>query len=138
MKVFRRLVWLLPNCLFLLVLLTPSLAFAQPRTMAASSHQSTSTSCPVVPAHTDIMKLSNAELAVYGFPSHAVIQGNPTLWQYFADHTPHRVCKQGGPAHYYSPSAFPHGKIPYSIGDGCNATPGSRCQSASWAGNLAI
>jgi hypothetical protein len=138
MKVFRRLVLLLPGCLLLLVLLTPSLAFAQPRTMAASFNQPTSTSCPVVPAHTDIMKLSDAELAVYGFPSHAAIQGNPTLWQYFADHTPHRVCKQGGPSHYYSPSAFPHGKIPYNIGDGCNATPSSRCEDGVWAGNLAI
>lgn len=141
MKVSRRILWQLPNALFLLFLFTPSFAFAQSR-VGARSELPTTTSCLQIPANTDVMKLSDAELAAYGFPSHASIQANPTLWAGFAKHT-YRSCQQGYPSQHYAHRSFPHANTssvkPNSIGDGCSpVTPGVQCQDGIWAGNIAV
>jgi hypothetical protein len=91
--------------------------------------------------HTNVMMLSDKELATFGLPSHASIQANQAVWQHFAENS-HRTCRQGSQSHLYFHDYFPHAKTasttPNTIGDGCNGTPGSQCQDGIWAGNLAL
>jgi len=89
----KKVKWFLPVLFLAAFLVMPLSAFAaspsnarvakvaHPRAVSSKQFSSAS-SCPQIPANTDVMKLSDKELATFGLPSHASLQANPTLWQY--------------------------------------------------------
>ncbi len=85
---------LILGCFFLLFTMgteipTPAAyAFAS----SANLHKSVNTACLQPPQNVDLTTLSDAALASYGLPSHAVIRANPAFWLVALAHAKHRTC----------------------------------------------
>jgi hypothetical protein len=93
MKSFRNQIWLFSS---LLLLPSPALVHSQIGEIGATlqSRQS-GLSCLQPPTYKQALKLSDAELARYGLPSHFILSQDPTTWQRNLTNA-HRVCQQAG------------------------------------------
>jgi len=94
----RYLSWTLRACMALVLssLLVTSVdsfsAFALTVHASSKSVQSTGTTCLQPPQNVDLTSLSDAALASYGLPSHAVIHASPAFWSFALAHGKHRTC----------------------------------------------
>jgi hypothetical protein len=91
---------------------TPFPALALTTTSMHVSAQSTL--CLQPPQQTNLLTLSDAELASYGLPSHAVISESPAFWSTALAHAHHRTCSTGPSSikkHGASPHVTSHDKL---------------------------
>jgi hypothetical protein len=98
MKSFRNWLWLLPGLLLLCLLFLPSPVLAHSQSGESGStaqSRQTGSSCLQPPTYKQALKLSDAQLARYGLPSHFILSQSPTTWQRNLTNA-HRVCQQAG------------------------------------------
>lgn len=146
MRYISRVGWsLLVSLLLLATFITP-VASAQSLapTRIKASHATHLSACLQPPqSMKNMLQLSDTSLLSMGLPSKAAISQNPTHWSQVLSHIGQRVCERGHPINLSKDilnrkSSSPNATQPRSLGQGCNATPGSQCQNALWAGNEAV
>jgi hypothetical protein len=108
----------------LALLVSPATATAGGATaITTGSKQMSAGACLQPPQGVNLMQLSNAQLRMYDFPTHDVLEANPAHWAAVLSHARHHVCgSKPNPRHLQMPDC---------------PQPGSICHSPVWAGNEA-
>lgn len=128
----RYLSWTLRACMALVLSSLLATSFGSFSTFALTVHasskgvQSTGTTCLQPPQNVDLTSLSDAALASYGLPSHAVIHASPAFWSVALAHAKHRTCG-------YGKSSRGRSSFPRSTSSGGKHL----INSANWADNEA-
>jgi hypothetical protein len=111
--------------------LLPAPVHAQTAT-AKTSQSPQATLCQQSAHGQNIMSLGDAQLKAFGLPSRTAIAQNPSRWSNIFSHLGQRDCSK---ATVVTPALHAASQAPFT---GCNATPGSRCENYSWAGNETV
>lgn len=87
------------------------------------------TNCPQPPQNVNLMTLSDAQLDLYGLPTHSMINRNPQVWTSVLAHATHRTCGS-----YPDPLKRSH--RPVNAHHFVPAISCSGCYSKNWSGNV--